>query len=164
MNQAIGSGLDCSSGDASYSIGGWLPSVASGGQWLTYQKDANMTRPAPANLWLILDEHPDSINDGAFGFTMPTSDYSANWVDHPSCLHGGACGFTFCDGHAVIHKWRDPNWKSDLRYTPLYQTGVAWPTPPAGITGTIDLRWVGEHTSANENESVGYQFTQIPDP
>jgi prepilin-type N-terminal cleavage/methylation domain-containing protein/prepilin-type processing-associated H-X9-DG protein len=163
MNQAIGCALDCSAGNTTYPIGTWLPSVPAG-PWLTYQKDANMTRPAPANLWLILDEHPDSINDGAFGFTMPTSDYSADWVDHPSALHGGACGFTFCDGHAVIHKWHDPNWKTDLRYPPQFTTGGTWPTPPAGLSGTQDLRWVGEHTSANENESVGYQFTMVPDP
>jgi prepilin-type N-terminal cleavage/methylation domain-containing protein/prepilin-type processing-associated H-X9-DG protein len=168
MNQAIGCTLDGNNGagDANAeSIGNWLPSVAAGGTWLTYQKDADMSRPSPANLWLIIDEHPDSINDGAFAVQMPTSDYSATWIDHASSLHGGSCGFTFCDGHAVIHAWKAGDWKTQLRYPPTYQPpggGYAQSTE-VGIANTIDLRWIGEHTSANEDQAEGYGFTLVPD-
>ena len=31
----------------------------------------------------------------------------AMWQDGPSTLHNGGCGFTFADGHAEIHKWKD---------------------------------------------------------
>jgi prepilin-type processing-associated H-X9-DG protein len=135
---------------------------------MTYQKESQMTRPSPANLWLIIDEHPDSINDGAFAVQMdPVTDAYANWIDHASSLHNGACGFTFCDGHAVIHKWHDPYWKSVLRYPPLFvngSNGEAWSqTPRNGPGQTVDYRWICEHTSAYNNPSMNYNFTMVPD-
>jgi prepilin-type N-terminal cleavage/methylation domain-containing protein/prepilin-type processing-associated H-X9-DG protein len=167
MNQAIGCGLDGSANG----IGNWLSGSGNQGgpgDWKIYLKEGDMTRPAPAYLWLILDEHPDSINDGAFAIQMdPVTDSYANWVDHASCLHGGACGFTFCDGHAVIHRWRDPDWKSVLRYPPLYQNasnGSAWSqTPRNGFSQTLDYRWMAEHTSAYNDPARNYNFSIVPD-
>jgi prepilin-type processing-associated H-X9-DG protein len=164
MNQAIGCNLDGNNGigDANgETIGGWLAgngAQAGPGPWNIYQKDADMSRPAPANLWLLLDEHPDSINDGAFAVQIdPITDTYANWIDHASALHGGGCGFTFCDGHSVIHKWRDPNWKLYLRYPPQF-TGM----PQTPTTVSVDLRWMAEHTSAYKDGS-GYNFSIVPD-
>jgi prepilin-type N-terminal cleavage/methylation domain-containing protein/prepilin-type processing-associated H-X9-DG protein len=57
--------------------------------------------PQPANTWVTLDEHPDSINDGYF-INNPTVN---NWQDIPASYHNGACGFSFADGHSEIHKW-----------------------------------------------------------
>jgi prepilin-type processing-associated H-X9-DG protein len=165
MNQAIGCAMDNSQGggNSSYAaIGAWLPGVPSGGPWLIYPKDSDMTRPSPANLWMLLDEHPDSINDGAFAVQMPTESTQATWIDHASALHGGGCAFSFCDGHALIKKWRDPQWKLDLRYPPDYTT--TWGQTIVGSGGEypnsspIDLFWVAAHTSANENAAQGYPF------
>jgi len=60
--------------------------------------------PNPAGLFVSLDEHPDSINDGLFQ-TDPTPTARA-WNDLPATYHDGACGFSFADGHAEIHKFR----------------------------------------------------------
>ena len=30
----------------------------------TYKKLSDIRRPPPSNLWVFVDEHPDSINDG----------------------------------------------------------------------------------------------------
>jgi prepilin-type N-terminal cleavage/methylation domain-containing protein len=160
MNQAIGCALD---GSAT-GIGDWLGGGdTTPGNWKVYLKDSDVTRPSPASLWLIIDEHPDSINDGAFAVEMEDiSDASAPWVDYASSLHNGACGFTFCDCHAVIHKWHDPNWKSVLRYPPLFQP-YPGPTTVSGPGHTIDLRWIGEHTSAYKDPAQGYGFTMVPD-
>jgi prepilin-type processing-associated H-X9-DG protein len=173
MNQAIGCCLDGTAGvannpDGDGQTGGWLSgngSQGGPGLWNIYLKDSDVSRPSPANLWLFLDEHCDSINDGAFAVQMDTiSDLSANWIDHPSSLHGGACGFSFTDGHAVIHKWRDPNWKTVLRYPPLFQNTNGYPqtkvTTPAS---TIDLRWLGGHTSAYSDPTENYNFSMVPD-
>jgi prepilin-type N-terminal cleavage/methylation domain-containing protein/prepilin-type processing-associated H-X9-DG protein len=164
MNQAVGCNMGGDENDGTYgTIGSWLPGTPSGGPWMVYEKDSQMTRPSPANLWLLLDEHPDSINDGAFAVQMTTiSDESATWIDHASCLHGGGCGFSFCDGHAVIHHWRDPKWKTDLRYPPLFQNNFGQ-NSVSGLVGTVDLRWIGEHTSANIDQAEGYGFTLVPD-
>ena len=40
---------------------GWIKSL-----FRHYVRVADMTLPSPVNLWVILDENPDSVNDGAF--------------------------------------------------------------------------------------------------
>jgi prepilin-type N-terminal cleavage/methylation domain-containing protein len=173
MNQAIGSCLDGTAGiannpDKDGQTGGWLSGSGSQGGpglWRVYLKDSDLTRPAPAKLWLFIDEHCDSINDGAFAVQMdPITFTYANWIDHPSCLHAGACGFVFTDGHAVIHRWLDPQWKTVLRYTPLFQNGWGQ-TAISDSTGfrTTDMRWIAEHTSAYINASQNYNFPMVPD-
>jgi len=170
MNQAIGCPIEAGTD----TIGTWLGGQNTGvGNWKTYAKDSDVIRPSPSGLWLFLDEHPDSINDGAFAvMAAGVSDTSATWVDHPSALHGGACVFSFLDGHAVIHRWLEPNWKKDLRNPALYQntsnSGPAFgqTVEPTGsgnpLEYTTDLRWMTEHTSAHlDGTPLG--FTQVPD-
>src|SRR2546423_1026297 len=70
--------------------------------YLQYLKLGDMVRPGPSKLWLLVDEHPDSINDGWL-ITDVTS--KSRWVDLPASYHNRACGFAFADGHSEIHKW-----------------------------------------------------------
>jgi prepilin-type N-terminal cleavage/methylation domain-containing protein len=64
--------------------------------------------PQPSQIFVFLDEHPDSINDGYFdsGSQAPPSD-PTSWSgsDTPASCHNGAGGFAFSDGHSEIHKW-----------------------------------------------------------
>ena len=58
-------------------------------------------------LYLIMvDEHPDSINDAAVANACTGADApgTAQIIDFPANYHNGACGFNFADGHAEIHK------------------------------------------------------------
>ena len=73
-----------------------------------YTKDSDLTVPGPANTWLLIDENQQSINDAWMveDPSQPTLS-DPNWVDLPACYHDGACGMSFCDGHAIIKKWRD---------------------------------------------------------
>lgn len=67
-------------------------------------KAAALTIPGPAQTWVYMDEHPDSINDaGAF---PPNT--VVNIPDAPATYHNGAAGFAFADGHSEIHKWKGP--------------------------------------------------------
>jgi len=66
--------------------------------------------PQPSQIYVFLDEHPDSINDGYFddGNQTPPSapqSWSEAGSDTPASFHNGACGFSFSDGHSEIHKW-----------------------------------------------------------
>ena len=61
----------------------------------------------PTNKWVVVDEHPDSINDAAFAVKCNTRDSGARIIDFPASFHNGACGFAFADGHAEIKKWMD---------------------------------------------------------
>ncbi len=77
------------------------------------QKMGSIHNPGPSDVWVFLDEAPDSINDAMFynnpdttGALTGTAN-GGNWVDFPSSLHSGSGSFAFSDGHAEVHKWRD---------------------------------------------------------
>jgi len=57
--------------------------------------------PSPAQKFVFVDEHPDSINDGYF---LNRGD-QREWIDLPASYHNGAATFSFADGHAEIHRW-----------------------------------------------------------
>ena len=51
---------------------------------------------------VILDENPDSINDGSF---VNHPDSPSSWVDIPAAHHNGGCSLSFADGRSEVHKW-----------------------------------------------------------
>jgi prepilin-type N-terminal cleavage/methylation domain-containing protein/prepilin-type processing-associated H-X9-DG protein len=57
--------------------------------------------PDPAQLFVFLDEHPDSINDGYF----LNKAYYREWIDLPASYHNGSGAFSFADGHSELHGW-----------------------------------------------------------
>lgn len=65
-------------------------------------KASDLLIPGPAQTWVYVDEHPDSINDA--GCFPPNS--ATNIPDAPATYHNNAAGFAFADGHSEIHKWR----------------------------------------------------------
>jgi prepilin-type N-terminal cleavage/methylation domain-containing protein/prepilin-type processing-associated H-X9-DG protein len=84
-----------------------------GGQaniYRVYRKDGDMAVPGAANLWILMDENPYSINDG-FLWEQPSGSASpptaTAWTDVPATYHNNACGISFGDGHAQIRKWTD---------------------------------------------------------
>jgi len=58
--------------------------------------------PRPENIFVFLDEHPDSIDDGYF---LNRSE-SYQWHDLPASYHDGSASFSFADGHSEKHRWR----------------------------------------------------------
>jgi prepilin-type N-terminal cleavage/methylation domain-containing protein/prepilin-type processing-associated H-X9-DG protein len=85
--------------------GPWLPPS----RFRTYDKLASIR--TPVKTFVLLDEHPDSINDAAFAVQMavpsiPATMSDVRIIDFPASYHNSACGFSFADGHAEIHKWR----------------------------------------------------------
>jgi prepilin-type processing-associated H-X9-DG protein len=129
MSQAIGPDLR---GTANPPRGQWLPHPP----YRVYIKESDLTDPAPANLWVFVDEHPDSINDGGFGVSMTGS----SWVDVPAKYHNDAAGFAFADGHSEIHKWRQPRGIPNVTYQGL--TGLI------NVPNNPDIKWIQERTSA----------------
>ncbi|HOX04287.1 MAG TPA: prepilin-type N-terminal cleavage/methylation domain-containing protein [Candidatus Paceibacterota bacterium] len=103
-----------------------------------YKKISDMKKLPPVKAWVLVDEHPDSIND-ACAFVNVTT---AEWVDLPASYHNGACGFSFADGHSEIKKWLSGPMKRAL---PRYMNyGVDYQR----ITGdSQDWRWIIERTS-----------------
>jgi prepilin-type N-terminal cleavage/methylation domain-containing protein/prepilin-type processing-associated H-X9-DG protein len=69
----------------------------------------------PVNMYVFIDEHPDSVNDAFFiadfqnGGIPPAKNGPGVWGDVPAFYHNKACGFGFADGHSEIHKWQSPD-------------------------------------------------------
>jgi len=61
--------------------------------------------PRPERIFVFLDEHPDSINDGYFLNKWYTTPSEPEWTDLPASFHDGACSLSFVDGHSERHKW-----------------------------------------------------------
>jgi prepilin-type N-terminal cleavage/methylation domain-containing protein/prepilin-type processing-associated H-X9-DG protein len=120
--------------------GGWLPGGAYNANqttWRTYNKFAKIIRPLPANLWVLMDEHTDSINDSS----MATPAVPGYLVDYPASYHNGAGGVAFADGHSEIHKWLHPDTKPPVTGVPNSLTTKASPNNP-------DTQWLAERSSA----------------
>lgn len=95
----------------------------------------------PASIFVFLDEHPDSINDGYF---LNTPD-SHQWLDLPASSHNGGASFSFADGHTEIHRWQNGD-----TVRPAIPDGAGLPFTL--LTGqTADFDWVIKHTSVPVN-------------
>ena len=121
------------------------------GQWLpystfrTYMKEADMGIPGASQLFVFLDEHPNSINDAAFAVKCDARDGGARIIDFPASFHNGACGFAFGDGHAEIKKWMDKRTKVPASFDGRIsmQLNVASPNNP-------DVAWMQDRSSARK--------------
>jgi prepilin-type N-terminal cleavage/methylation domain-containing protein/prepilin-type processing-associated H-X9-DG protein len=126
MNGFIEGGTYSMTGDST-----WYPT------WRSYNKMSDITHPSPADLWVLLDEHPDSINDA---WMITDVEDVATWEDMPASYHANACGFSFADGHSEIHKWRVATTCQPVRE--IYING----TISVGKTLT-DIAWMTNHSS-----------------
>jgi prepilin-type N-terminal cleavage/methylation domain-containing protein/prepilin-type processing-associated H-X9-DG protein len=79
-----------------------------------FDKTSSILNPSPSMAWVMVDEHPDGINDGWMATRM-YSDGRAYWRDLPASYHNGACGFSFADGHSEIKKWLDGSTRQPIR-------------------------------------------------
>ena len=80
--------------------------------WKIFNKQSDLTKLAPVNAWVFIDEHGDSINDGSFRVNMEgvADDGTGGtyvWNDYPANNHGGVGVVAFADGHVVTHKYVD---------------------------------------------------------
>ena len=124
--------------------GGWLPGVYNENQteWRTYGKLASITQPGPSQLWILMDEHPNAINDASMAVQCGNA-AGKNIVDFPASYHNGACGIAFADSHAEIRKWRGARMKAGP-YPPDY----ALNQPASDPDSIADLEWLQVRTSA----------------
>jgi prepilin-type N-terminal cleavage/methylation domain-containing protein/prepilin-type processing-associated H-X9-DG protein len=93
--------------------------------------------PKPVGIFVFLDEHPDSINDGYF----VNKAYYPEWIDLPASFHNGAGNFAFADGHSELHRWVDPT-----TVAPSRPEAVSLPMDLVPSQRT-DFRWVLERMS-----------------
>ncbi len=63
------------------------------------------TIPNPVRIFVFLDEHPDSINDGYFLNKWVYRPDEPSWIDLPASYHNGGTSLAFADGHSETHRW-----------------------------------------------------------
>jgi prepilin-type N-terminal cleavage/methylation domain-containing protein/prepilin-type processing-associated H-X9-DG protein len=97
--------------------------------------------PQPTEIFVFLDEHPDSINDGYF----LERDYYSEWHDLPASYHNGATAFSFADGHSALHRWTQPG----TCRPPLPDVANLPISVPS--SGNQDLEWVLGHMSVDHH-------------
>ena len=155
MSQAVGPAANGLAYDPSgHYAGHWLAGSSSGttppNPWRVYLKSSEFIGGlAACDVWVLVDEHPDSINDSAFAVAMPTgwpvaNPLAYNFIDVPAKYHDNACGFSFADGHAEIHKWQDPG----VIPIPTYTGGIGGRENKA--PSDPDVYWLASHTSCHQ--------------
>ena len=123
----------------SFDFGGWLPSS----RFRVYAKESELTDPGPSMTWVLVDEHPGTINDAAFAVEMRSeADLDeARIIDFPASYHNGAAGFSFADGHSEIKKWTDPRTIKPPNYGKRIDDKQRTPN-------NRDVLWLSERSSA----------------
>jgi prepilin-type N-terminal cleavage/methylation domain-containing protein len=91
-----------------------------------------------ANTLLFVEVHPDSI--WMPWFLVGDSPYN-QWWWMPASHHNRAGVFSFTDGHAEVHKWRNRGTVRPVTYTRLYQV-------PFDVIPNADYLWVSDRATS----------------
>ncbi len=123
--------------------GEWLPPggsmVPNQKKYRTFYKSSDLAAVGPSQLYVLLDEHPDSINAGGFANQMVENPAQARIIDYPASYHNRAAGVSFADGHAEIRKWVDPRTVQPVKFYEM-------PLNVASANNR-DVIWLSERTS-----------------
>ncbi|MGO8696418.1 MAG: type II secretion system protein [Limisphaerales bacterium] len=124
----------------SVSMDAWL---GQGEKWsglgytIALKKMTDLANPAPSMTWVLVDEHPDSINDAMLYIDAKYKSTAGSFNDVPASTHNKGCGFSFADGHSEIHKWaNDKNWIRPVTYQSVGDAQA----------GPIDYTWLAQRT------------------
>lgn len=103
-----------------------------------YLKQSDFTDPS--NIFVMLDEREDSIDDAYFAVNMTAQVAAARFQNFPAFYHNGACGLSFADGHAEIRRWVDPRTKTPIKSGQSVGYNIASPN-------NLDIAWLQERTT-----------------
>lgn len=106
------------------------------------KKMTDLQYPGPSQVWAVLDEHWDSINDSLFMLNpgYPTS--AEFWRDLPASYHNNAGSFSFADGHSEIHRWMNTGNPGQTVY-PIKRDGTK-PWTTMSMRNNPDYIWMNE--------------------
>ena len=94
--------------------------------------------PDPSGIFVFLDEHCDTINDGFFVNRLD----NGQWGNLPASYHNGAANFSFADGHTETHRWMVGD-----TIRPARQGGVGGTFTPSSPN---DFDWLKQRTSVKK--------------
>ena len=102
-------------------------------------RERQQSAQTASQMFVLLDEHPDSINAGGYANQMVEGPATARIIDYPASYHNRAAGISFADGHAEIRKWVDPRTVQPVKFYDM-PLNVASPN-------NADVIWLAERTS-----------------
>lgn len=115
-----------------------------GRTYFTARKQMDLRQPGPARVFVFLDEHPDSIDDGIYMVDPGRTSGTHAWRNLPASLHGGAGSFGFADGHVESHPWEEVSGPNRTVYPVTRASTPA--NQPWNALGTAftsrDYRWI----------------------
>ena len=94
----------------------------------------------PSDIFVFLDEHPDTINDGFFMNRL--DDYQ--WGNLPASYHNRGANFSFADGHTETHHWVVAG-----TIRPPVQGGAGGASSDA--SPPTDFQWLKDRTSVRKD-------------
>jgi prepilin-type processing-associated H-X9-DG protein len=97
----------------SWSMGMW-PDARTKYHSYTWHRLNQIRNPGPAQAFVFVDEHENSIQQGLFGSNNPDKYLWPEttlwtWLSFPATRHGNAGTVSFADGHAEVWPWREAN-------------------------------------------------------
>ncbi len=149
MNQAVGTVDSCYAGGSGHcgvpkqaTNGPWLTGSyggnnAANGPYATFGKSSSFRGTSPAQVFMMADESQWSINDA--GLATCANQANPVFIDYPSSAHNNGCAFSFCDGHAELHKWHG---------SAIVLTGGASTKTVSSPLDKADFNWLAMNSSA----------------
>jgi len=149
MSQAVGTIDPCFAGGGGHcgvpkqaTNGPWLTGShggnnASTGPYATFGKSSSFRGTSPAQVFMMADESQWSINDAGLATSMNLA--APAFIDYPSSAHNNGCSFSFCDGHAEMHKWKG---------SAIVLNGPASGRPATSTLDKVDFSWLASVSSA----------------
>jgi len=92
-----------------------------------WKKFSEIRQPIPSQLFVFIDENPNTMLDSQFGNPVGMPYYGAEWWDMPSDRHNQGGCLSFADGHVERWRWNSskagayPGKPLDAGDTPDYQ-------------------------------------------
>jgi prepilin-type N-terminal cleavage/methylation domain-containing protein/prepilin-type processing-associated H-X9-DG protein len=120
----------------------WLREAYFGG-WRRYHSTAEIIDPAPSKIWVFIDEHADTITDGAFWLRAGYPSSIVLGVDLPASYHNGGGNLSFADGHVETRKWVDLRTRK-----PVQGITDAYPHPALWSPHNPDVAWLTERATS----------------
>lgn len=102
--------------------------------------------PRASEIYVFLDEHPDSIDDGFFlnRASAVNSSSSQKWTDLPASYHNNCTTFAFADGHGELHRWQK---SLTLRPSAPHAADLPLSIPSGRTDEQTDFDWIIAHMS-----------------
>lgn len=135
----------------SYSMNNWINGTPwtdrTIGTWTVFTNLTDFNSLAPAQTFLLMDEHPGGINDNMFfvsmgGYGRGTRDLYM--IDFPSSGHAGGAGVSFVDGHVELKRWQDSRTQVPFTNRVSIMLNLMSPSNP-------DVSWLQERATRQLN-------------